>query len=103
MQIRLTFTALLKAVAHLHSKRVVHGDLKPLNIMRVGVSYRIIDFDAAVDLSVSRYCGAKYTSGCVVLLVVGMAACRRPPSSRTLPVTSLILYVAGSCHPRWCV
>jgi len=86
MQIRLTFTALLKAVAHLHSKRVVHGDLKPLNIMRVGVSYRIIDFDAAVDLSVSRYCGAKYTSGynTSFFVCVGMAAhtdrlTHRPP------------------------
>ena len=91
-QIRLTFTALLKAVAHLHSKRVVHGDLKPLNIMRVGVSYRIIDFDAAVDLSVSRYCGAKYTSGCVFLSVRAWLHVDVPHH-----------HVAGSCHPRWCV
>jgi len=54
-----------KALLHLHSgtstetlrklrlsneSRIVHGDLKPRNIVRVGSTYKLIDFDASVQM-----------------------------------------------------
>jgi serine/threonine protein kinase len=40
---------LVRAVGHVHSKGLVHGDIKPLNIMRVGAQIKLIDLDAAAD------------------------------------------------------
>ena len=39
-----------RAIQHIHSKDLVHGDLKPHNIVRssMGTGYRLIDFDASV-------------------------------------------------------
>jgi ankyrin repeat protein/serine/threonine protein kinase len=37
----------LRCVAHLHDKAIVHGDLKPLNVMRCGAAMKLIDFDAS--------------------------------------------------------
>lgn len=40
-----------KALLHLHSDLgVVHGDVKPRNIIRAGSAYKLIDFDASVKL-----------------------------------------------------
>ena len=41
---------LAEALIALHSAGVVHGDVKPRNIMRVGAHFKLIDFDAAVPL-----------------------------------------------------
>eukprot|EP01030_Chromulinospumella_sphaerica_P034344 gene34344-biopygen9953 len=41
---------LLNAVAHVHSKGIIHADLKPLNLVRVGGDWRLIDFDAACHI-----------------------------------------------------
>ena len=35
------------ALEHLHSKRVIHGDVKMLNILRVDMRMRLIDLDAS--------------------------------------------------------
>ncbi len=35
------------ALAHMHAQGVIHGDVKPRNVVRVGASYRLIDLDAA--------------------------------------------------------
>jgi serine/threonine protein kinase len=35
------------ALEHLHSKRVIHGDVKMLNILRVDNRMRLIDLDAS--------------------------------------------------------
>jgi len=43
-----------RALAHLHEHGCVHGDLKPLNIVRVGEQWRLIDLD------VSTHTGAAY-------------------------------------------
>ena len=41
---------LASALQHMHAKGVLHGDLKPLNVMRVAGKWKLIDFDAAVPL-----------------------------------------------------
>eukprot|EP00733_Pompholyxophrys_punicea_P000288 Pompholyxophrys_punicea_v1_NODE_65_length_3933_cov_4.311501.p1 type:complete len:1258 gc:universal NODE_65_length_3933_cov_4.311501:125-3898(+) len=43
--------SLFTLVDSLHRCGWVHGDLKPLNIVRVGLSLRLIDFDAAVPFN----------------------------------------------------
>jgi len=40
---------LVRAVGDVHGKGLVHGDLKPLNIMRVGAQIKLIDLDAAAS------------------------------------------------------
>ena len=53
------------ALQHLHDDGVVHGDLKPLNIVRSTEDgqekYMLIDLDAAVRIGVDRV-GHKYSS-----------------------------------------
>jgi serine/threonine protein kinase len=47
-QIQIIAKQTLRCVAHLHERDIVHGDLKPLNIMRCGSIMKLIDFDASV-------------------------------------------------------
>ena len=49
------------ALQHLHGKGLIHGDVKPLNAVRVGKKWKLIDLDAAAATRVW--------------------ACLRPPSS----------------------
>ncbi len=40
-----------EALHYLHSDRkMVHADFKPRNIVRIGLDYKLIDFDAAVKV-----------------------------------------------------
>lgn len=45
------FTQLVKCVMHMHSKGVLHSDIKPMNIVRMGGKWMLIDLDAccAID------------------------------------------------------
>ena len=45
--VRYIFKQILYCVAHMHEKRVLHADLKPLNIVRQGAVWRVIDLDAS--------------------------------------------------------
>ena len=38
---------LLHAISRIHSKGIIHGDVKPGNIMRVEEAYSVIDFDGS--------------------------------------------------------
>ncbi|RHY75416.1 hypothetical protein DYB30_012743, partial [Aphanomyces astaci] len=49
------------ALDHLHSHRIVHGDLKKLNVLRMGVHLKLIDLDASTRMG--DVLGAKYSSG----------------------------------------
>ena len=40
---------LVRCVAHVHDRGLVHGDIKPLNVMRVGAHIKLIDLDAAAS------------------------------------------------------
>jgi hypothetical protein len=52
---------LATALDHLHTNGVIHGDIKPLNIMRVGNTIKLIDLDAAAVINEGYSC-AKYSS-----------------------------------------
>lgn len=46
------FKEIVKAVAYLHSKKIVHGDIKTANIMITSnLSVKLIDFGYSVSLS----------------------------------------------------
>lgn len=57
-EIRSMLFALGNCLQHMHSKGKIHGDIKPLNIVRTyDNEYKLIDFDATVD--VGKPIGAK--------------------------------------------
>ena len=67
-EVRIIFKKLVECVDHMHSKGVLHGDLKPLNIVRMNMGqqydWRLIDLDASCDLprevdGVVNYVGKK--------------------------------------------
>ncbi len=43
-----------RALASLHGAGLMHGDVKPRNVLRLGRHYRLIDFDAAAPLGTQR-------------------------------------------------
>lgn len=53
---------LVQGLAHIHGQGYIHGDVKPLNIMRVGDQLTYIDLDASVSFVNNGYAGAKYSS-----------------------------------------
>jgi serine/threonine protein kinase len=48
--IRTTINQLVQGLMHVHSRGVLHGDLKGKNICRFGSSWKLIDFDASVEI-----------------------------------------------------
>jgi serine/threonine protein kinase len=49
------------AINHLHSHGVIHGDVKPQNIMRKEGQIMLIDMDASAEIGIG-FAGAKYSS-----------------------------------------
>lgn len=50
--IEILFQKIVNAVAYLHSKKIVHGDIKTANIMVTSkLSVKLIDFGYSVSLS----------------------------------------------------
>ena len=46
-EVRHVFVQLTHCVKHMHEKGVLHADLKPLNFVRIGGQWKLIDFDAS--------------------------------------------------------
>ena len=63
-EVRYIFNKLLLCVEHLHDKFVLHADLKPLNIVRQGGSWKLIDMDANCTL-MEEYVGSKSSTAYV--------------------------------------
>ena len=67
-----------EAMGHLHSLHLMHGDLKMLNVVRMGSQLKLIDLDAIASFSsvgssnLLTYAGAKFSSG---ILPPEMFAC----------------------------
>ena len=49
-EVRHVFVQLVRCVEHMHEKGVLHADLKPLNIVRTGGQWKLIDLDAACEI-----------------------------------------------------
>ena len=67
--IRFMAKELAEALKHVHSKGLIHGDVKLQNVVRFGVRLRLIDLDAAVEIDslagaeYESFAGAKFSSG----------------------------------------
>eukprot|EP00978_Attheya_sp_CCMP212_P014188 scaffold36092_cov46-Attheya_sp.AAC.4 len=65
-QIRAYAKQIAEALQHLHNKKIIHGDIKLLNIVRFQGLLRLIDLDASARISESdakSYIGSKFLSG----------------------------------------
>jgi serine/threonine protein kinase/Leucine-rich repeat (LRR) protein len=60
-QIKSMCVDMVHALGSLHEAGWIHGDLKPLNVMRIHGSLMLIDLDAAAHIG-TGYSGAKYSS-----------------------------------------
>ena len=83
------------AVAHLHGRRIIHGDVKPLNLMRTDKTWRLIDLDAATTFG--HAAGAKSSAAfCAPEMVqvdaaTGMAHIAMPSlTPASAPVTNVV-------------
>jgi serine/threonine protein kinase len=96
--IKTMFRQITHAVEHMHDRQLIHGDLKPMNIMQAGNRMLLIDLDASAGFSEGnvQFAGAKYSSAYLPPELIGIGsngnACVRVPpipSSPTFPTTSL--------------
>ena len=78
-----------RCLSHMHDHGYVHGDVKPLNIMRMGHGFKLIDLDASVSFAAGDFACAKFSSGfvppeCVFVDGDSGAACVRSPLCRVM-------------------
>ena len=64
-EIRSITRQLATALEHIHSKGIVHGDIKPSSIVMTGKKLRIIDFDASASIDRKQNLGAQFSSAYV--------------------------------------
>ena len=60
-KVRLVLKGMALALQHLHAQGLVHGDIKPRNVVRIGGGWKLIDMDAAALTGTPV--GRKYSSG----------------------------------------
>jgi serine/threonine protein kinase/Leucine-rich repeat (LRR) protein len=111
--IKTIFRQVTHAVDHMHGRKMIHGDLKPMNIMQADGRMLLIDLDASASFSEDdhQYAGAKYSSAYVPpeLICIGSdgnARVRVPPTastktSPTLSPDSVALRSASSDSRRY--
>ena len=63
-EVKNVFTQLTRCVQYMHGPGVLHADLKPLNIVRVGAQWKLIDLDAACEIG-NEHMGHKSSSAYV--------------------------------------
>jgi hypothetical protein len=51
------FEQVAAGLEHIHSRRVVHGDIKPTNVLRIGGRFAIADFGVSAPLESTRSAG----------------------------------------------
>jgi hypothetical protein len=51
------FEQVAAGLAHIHARRVVHGDIKPTNVLRVGARFAVADFGVSAPLESTRSAG----------------------------------------------
>ena len=52
-----------RALAYLHARGVIHGDLKPLNVLMTGEQVKIVDFGVALEVRTPEVRARYYTPG----------------------------------------
>jgi serine/threonine protein kinase len=64
-EIKLILKTLCNCLVHIHSKNILHGDLKPNNLVMIDNAICLIDFDASSSFGPEStdFAGAKYSSG----------------------------------------
>ena len=93
---------LMQAAAHMHSKGYIHGDIKPLNVVRIDGRLIFIDLDATAKIGVESI-GFKSSSAYVppeaifVDLVLGIAVVR----SQKHREQSGLVYELVLAHPSF--
>jgi ankyrin repeat protein/serine/threonine protein kinase len=61
-EVRVAARQLAQALAFLHARGIIHGDVKARNIVREGRVYKLIDLDAAANFAAGEYVGQKVSS-----------------------------------------
>ena len=61
-KIRQITEELCECIVHVQSKGMIHGDIKPLNIVRESGRIKLLDLDACVSFQHKDICGAKFSS-----------------------------------------
>lgn len=79
-EVKHIFKQLLTCVQHIHSRGILHGDIKPLNIVRHGSKWKLIDLDAACVIGIDAI-GEKYSTAHV------------PPEALTVHITDGVQHV----------
>lgn len=51
------FEQVAAGLEHIHARRVVHGDIKPTNVLRIGARFAVADFGVAAPLESTRSAG----------------------------------------------
>ena len=60
-EVRILAKQLAEALSYVHSRGIIHGDLKAQNVVQIGGRLRLVDFGAAVAFG--SFVGAKFSSG----------------------------------------
>ena len=97
--VRHVFTQLVHCVDHMHDKGVLHADIKPLNIVRTGGQWKLIDLDASCEIG-KEHVGHKSSSAYVppeAIYVADDHACVRSiPATMVHPKYDLLM-----AHPSF--
>ena len=51
------FEQVAAGLEHIHARRVVHGDIKPINVLRIGARFAVADFGVSAPLESTRSAG----------------------------------------------